>query len=107
MFTSRPFFLICDCKRSLSSGKKMLTRTAPSAQFAQMAFERKVASLPRSSLPADDGRDLANKPKRMANIGNTCYADALLQCCKHMLARISLDRLPKSDEEAWSLWDMI
>lgn len=30
MFTSRPFFLICDCKRFLSSGKKMLTRTAPS-----------------------------------------------------------------------------
>ena len=98
LFSSRPFFLMCECKRHLASGTKVLTKTVPYTQFSQVTFERKQASMPSDASAATWTRGEPNKPRAITNIGNTCYMNSLLQCWRQMLARIPQERLPRSDD---------
>ena len=48
---------------------------------------------PRLTPPCQDHQ----VPPALYNIGNTCYMNALLQCCRQVLARIPPHLLPQSD----------
>ena len=105
--------MICECKRILSSSKPIITRADAATHFSQITYEFQPSATAGdgSHLPArsetstvvGDGIHLAtaqssrNAPTPLHNIGNTCYMNALLQCCKQILARIPSHLLPQSD----------
>ena len=118
MFLSRPLYQISECKRILSGSKHMLTRAAPSVNFSVLDFApaadaeplvkrrrltRKCPAPPRASAcggphPATAAPPALDAPRCLHNIGNTCFMNSLLQCCRQLLMRIPVHLLPESQQ---------
>ena len=109
MFTSRALYLISECQRILSGDKSLITKAAAPADFSVVSYE---CEMPLPDAPpgtsaqrcatSGDGSHLAgvgsvsNAPPMLHNIGNTCFMNALLQCCRQVISRLPSHLLPKS-----------
>ena len=93
MFLSRALFQISECKRILSGCKTIVTRADTSVHLSVLNYE---CTGVQQFAKAGDVVQLADVPTSLHNIGNTCFMNALLQCCRQIITRISPESLPKS-----------
>ena len=99
MFLSRPLYLISECRRILSGSKKTLTRAAALPDCTVLDFARTQTGAAREGEPLGSaGGDEVIAPLGIPNLGNTCFLNALLQCCRQLLARIPSSFLPASQD---------
>ena len=105
LFLSRPLFQISECKRVLSAAPTFLTRAASvdtmsadmtSTKATTTAAPRLAGASQSAATPAALGT-----PRPLQNIGNMCFANALLQCCRQLVARMPSDQLPASADAHW------
>ena len=66
----------------------MLTRAADPAGFSVLDFHARAGA-------GFDRRELG-APTGIPNVGNTCYMNALLQCCRQLLAQLPRRLLPQT-----------
>ena len=66
----------------------MLTRAATSVGLSVLDFEK-------TDRVQDHGGDV---PQGLRNVGNACFANALLHCCRQLLARIPAELRPVASE---------
>ena len=94
IFTSRPLYVLFECQRLLSGSKHVIQRPSNQLDFSVVAYRR--------IKPAPDGdaseSSVNNDPHGIPNVGNTCYMNALLQCCRQLLMRVPSHLLPESQE---------
>ena len=93
MFLSRALFQISECKCILSGCKTRVTRADTSVHLSVFNYE---CTGVQQFAKAGDVVQLADVPTSLHNIGNTCFMNALLQCCRQLLNRMSSESLPKS-----------
>jgi hypothetical protein len=94
MFISRAIYQISECKRRLSGSKQMLTRAATSINFS--VLERAPATGDVEQL-LGSGQEL-DAPRGVHNVGNTCFMNAFVQCCRRLVLKVPLHLLPSSDQ---------
>ena len=115
-FLTRPTWIMWECKRCLSDAKRV-TKIDLSIQSDSRGHQITYAVKPkplasdgsavttsnRIASAFSDGSHLAEAtllhatPKALHNIGSTCYMNALLQCCRQILARVPATCKPDSD----------
>ena len=66
----------------------MLTRAADAAGFSVLDFHARAGA-------GFDRRELG-APTGIPNVGNTCYMNALLQCCRQLLPQLPPHLLPQT-----------
>ena len=115
LFIGRQLYLLWECKRILSCSKVSLTRADTSMQFSVVTYSCSDGTKNHDAAhPANksnshtktehgDSPPLASTataltiPTSFWNVGNTCFMNALMQCCRQMLLRIPSDMRPKCD----------
>ena len=96
MCASRPLYLASECKRMLRDSEFTLTKPTACIDFSVIGFQPVLSSCDVVQLA--NAQQSINKPCGIPNIGNTCFANALLQCCRQLLSRIPSHLLPKSQQ---------
>ena len=86
-----------ECQRMLSGSKHTLTKPATSINFSVLGFQR-AASIGDVPQFANAQQGLLTAPHGIPNVGNTCFMNALLQCCRQLLLRVPTHLLPESQE---------
>ena len=96
LFISRPIYMAAECQRMLSGSKNTLTKPATSVDFSVLGFRRaaSVGDVPQRAKAQQDPNGLYGIP----NVGNTCFMNAVLQCCRQLLLRVPSHLLPESQE---------
>jgi len=125
MFLTRAVYQQSECKRILSGDKTIITRAATAVDTTVVSYEcvkapgdgthfaRPHPRAARACAPDDinsssgqpgDAPQLASvrggphKPASLSNIGNTCFMNALVQCCRQVVLRIPLELRPRSKQ---------
>ena len=102
VFLGRPFYNISQCKRVLLGAKAALTRAAPvDIICVDVALSGRAMGAASESAGRSQGGTTpvaADAPTPLHNIGNTCFMNALLQCCRQLIARIPSSLLPASSQ---------
>jgi len=93
MFLSRALYQISECKRILSGCKTIITRADTSVHLSVLNYE---CTDTQQFAELGDVVPLAEIPASLHNVGNTCFMNSLLQCCRRLITRISPELLPKS-----------
>ena len=86
-----------ECQRLLSGSKQTLTKPSTTVDFSILGFRRaaSVADVPQLAIAQPRFLD---GPHGIPNVGNTCFMNALLQCCRQLLLRVPSHLLRESQE---------
>ena len=97
LFMSRPIYLASECQRILSGSKHILTKPTSTVDFSILGFRRapSVGDVPQHGIRQPR---FLEDPHGIPNVGNTCFLNALLQCCRQLLLQVPSHLLPDSQE---------
>ena len=87
LFISRPIYVASECQRMLSGSKHTLTKPTTAVDLSILGFRRAASVADASQLTNTRPRSL-DGPHGIPNVGNTCFMNALLQCCRQLLLRV-------------------
>ena len=86
-----------ECKRMLSGSRHTLTKPSTTVDLSILGFRRDTSVGDFSQLAIAQPR-FFDAPHGIPNVGNTCFMNALLQCCRQLLLRVPSNLLPESQE---------
>ena len=80
----------------VSDGAHLASRSESCPTFVEDAHYT-ATTQPQDGTVLAARSSSATAPTGLSNIGNTCFMNAIVQCCKQMFSRVPSDMLPQSD----------